>query len=134
MSSMTDVLLNSDDAKALNRQLLNPAAAEDPDRSTLDARIARPDAISSDTVRVGFTVTYEELPAGKRRRVTLVIPREADASAGRISVLSPVGRALLGRTKGHVVPVALPMGREVSVRVLEATAPEFDEVDEPLYA
>ena len=90
--------------------------------------------MSSDTVRVGFTVTYEELPAGTRRRVTLVIPREADASVGRISVLSPVGRALLGRTNGQVVPVALPMGREVSVRVLEVTAPEFDEVDERLYA
>lgn len=91
-------------------------------------------SIRSDTVRVGFTVTYEELPAGTRRRVTLVIPREADASAGRISVLSPVGRALLGRTKGHVVPVALPMGREVSVRVLQVTAPEFEEIDESVYA
>lgn len=91
-------------------------------------------SIRSDTVRVGFTVTYEELPAGTRRRVTLVIPREADASAGRISVLSPVGRALLGRTKGHVVPVSLPMGREVSVRVLQVTAPEFEEIDESVYA
>lgn len=133
MSSMPDLMLISDNAKALNRLLLNQAAAGDSDRSTHDARIARPDAIPSDTVRVGFTVAYKELPVGTRRRVTLVIPRDADASAGRISVLSPVGCALLGRTKDQVVPVALPMGREVSVRVLEVTAP-VDEVDEPLYA
>jgi len=96
----------------------------------LDATVARPRAEQPDVVRVGFTVTYAELPAGTRRRVTLVNPRAADAGAGRISVLSPVGRALLGRTKGHVVRVGLPMGREASLRVLEVAAPQFVDDEE----
>jgi hypothetical protein len=48
-------------------------------------------------------VTYRVEPGGERRSVILVHPIEADASIGRISVLSPVGRALLGRAPGSVV-------------------------------
>jgi regulator of nucleoside diphosphate kinase len=39
-----------------------------------------------------------------------VHPAQADAGQGRISVLSPVGRALLGSRAGHEVEVALPSG------------------------
>jgi regulator of nucleoside diphosphate kinase len=51
--------------------------------------------------------------------VTLVYPREADAAKRRISVLSPVGLALLGRRRGVEALVALPNGRRVSIRILD---------------
>ena len=111
MSSIPEMFISSTDAIALNQR-------------------ARP----SSAVRLHSTVTYEELPARTRRRVTLVNPRDADASAGRISVLSPIGRALLGHRKGHVVDVALPMSRQLSVRVVEVNAQEAEPVDEPIYA
>jgi regulator of nucleoside diphosphate kinase len=98
------------------------------------SRVLEPRALPNDNARLHSTVTYEELPGRLRRRVTLVNPREADASAGRISVLSPVGRALLGQAKGSTVDVALPLGRWLSVRVIEVTAGQFERIDEPAYA
>jgi transcription elongation GreA/GreB family factor len=56
------------------------------------------------------TVEFENIGSGERARVVLVHPAEADAGQGRISVLSPVGRALLGSRAGHEVEVALPSG------------------------
>ena len=111
MSSIPEMFISSTDAIALTQR-------------------ARP----SNAARLHSTVIYEELPTRTRRRVTLVNPRDADASAGRISVLSPIGRALLGHKTGHVIDVALPMGRQLSVRVIDVSAPEADRVDEPAYA
>ena len=98
------------------------------------SRVLEPNALPSENARLHSTVLYEELPGRLRRRVTLVSPRHADASAGRISVLSPVGRALLGHAKGSTVDVALPLGRRLLVRVIEVAAHQFDLTDEPAYA
>jgi regulator of nucleoside diphosphate kinase len=88
----------------------------------------------SDVVRFRSTVVYQELPTGTSRRVTLVGPRDSDASAGRVSVLSPVGKALLGCSKGHVVEVELPMGRTLAVRVTDVIGPARDEADDRIPA
>lgn len=137
MSSIPEVIICSTDAQALNRLLSDPTRGEDSDESTLalstklfDAQIVGQHALPYGTVRLHSTVLYEELPAGTRRRVTLVIPREADADAGRVSIFSPIGRALLGHAKGHVIDVALPTGRKASVRVVEVTRPELDRLAE----
>jgi regulator of nucleoside diphosphate kinase len=58
------------------------------------------DAESLVVIRMNSRVTYVAEPDGERRSVTLVHPREANALEGRISVLSPVGHALLGLTPG----------------------------------
>jgi regulator of nucleoside diphosphate kinase len=52
--------------------------------------------------------------------VTLVEPAAADAAAGRISVLSPIGLALIGRRRGAVSDALLPNGRRLTLRVLDA--------------
>jgi transcription elongation factor GreB len=49
--------------------------------------------------------------AGEREEWRLVGPDESDPAAGRISVESPVGRALLGRALGEEVEVVRPRGR-----------------------
>ena len=43
----------------------------------------------------------EELPPGETKRVTLVYPQQEDSEAGRISVLTPVGAALIGLSVGQ---------------------------------
>lgn len=62
------------------------------------------------TAALDSVVEYEDAADGRRARAVLVHPTEADAGRGRISVLSPVGRALLGRRAGHEVDVILPSG------------------------
>lgn len=68
-------------------------------------------------------VAYVETTTGTVRRITLVPPAQADAGRGHISVLSPVGQALLGRTAGSVALVPLPQGGTLKIRV-EHVAPE----------
>jgi regulator of nucleoside diphosphate kinase len=51
-----------------------------------------------------------DLVSGERRELTLVLPHESDASAGRISVLAPLGTALLGYRAGDEVEWLMPGG------------------------
>jgi regulator of nucleoside diphosphate kinase len=86
----------------------------------MDARFTA-SGVPADRVTMGSTVTYAELPSGARRTVTLVYPEEADVAGGRISVLSPVGTALIGRQRGSVVTPTLPNGRQLRIRIVDTT-------------
>ena len=72
----------------------------------------------TDTGRVWFGawVTLED-EEGTERTYQIVGPDETDTRGGRISVESPIGRALLGRRKGETVTVKRPMG-EVDLTVV----------------
>ncbi|MFM2245053.1 MAG: hypothetical protein RL071_1127 [Pseudomonadota bacterium] len=61
------------------------------------------------TVRFGARVVVED-DEGERRVFRLVDKDESDVSRGRISVQSPIGRALLGKRPGDAVEVVLPKG------------------------
>lgn len=63
----------------------------------------------AERIYFGAIVTVED-EAGERHRYQLVGPDEFDAKAGRISVDSPVGRALMGRRVGDEVVVRRPRG------------------------
>jgi regulator of nucleoside diphosphate kinase len=69
--------------------------------------------------RLGSAVTYEDLGSHKVRTDQLVMPEDADVDLCRISVLSPVGAALLGLTAG--AEIALSPDRD-RVRVLRVVA------------
>jgi len=85
----------------------------------MNARRVPHDRLPADRVSMNSRVAYREEPDGARRTVAIVHPSAAEPSAGRISVLSPVGRALLGRQSGSVASIAVPGGRALRVRVLE---------------
>lgn len=116
---------------------MNTNVSINPPRFSVQApksRVLERNALPREDARLNSTVIYEELPGRLRRQVTLVGPRDADASAGHISVLSPVGRALLGHAKGSTVDVALPFGRRLLVRVVEVNALQFPPTDDTAYA
>jgi regulator of nucleoside diphosphate kinase len=70
--------------------------------SELDrARVVADEAVPQDVVRMGSMVEFES--EGDRKRVTLVFPPDADISAGKVSVLTPVGAALIGLSKGQSI-------------------------------
>ena len=58
----------------------------------------------------GATVELEDQDGGGRVAYQIVGEDEADISAGRISITSPIARALVGKTEGDVVDVAAPGG------------------------
>jgi regulator of nucleoside diphosphate kinase len=63
-------------------------------------------------------VVFEDEQTGERREVTLVYPREADIDAGKISILVPVGSALLGLRVGQSIDWTLPGGQKRRYRVI----------------
>jgi len=58
---------------------------------------------SGDHVRIGSGVTFRDEGSGKESTITLVRPEEADIDAGRISVMTPIGAALIGMAAGKSI-------------------------------
>ena len=74
----------------------------------------------SDTVDVGSRVTVMNQNRGKKEKYFIVGSPEADPSKGRISNLSPIGKALLGKKIGQVANVQVPAGT-IDLEVLAIT-------------
>jgi transcription elongation factor GreA len=68
--------------------------------------------IPRDRVSYGSRVTVEDADSGDRIEYRLVFPEEVDASAGLISVSSPIGQGLMNRAEGDEVVVQTPRGRK----------------------
>jgi len=93
----------------------------------LEDRLARAQVIetsgqSADQVRFGVTVDLEDVESGERVTYTILGEEESDVSQGRISVTSPVARALLGKAVGDDVRVRVPKG----TRAFEILAIRFE--------
>jgi len=81
----------------------------------LEDKLARADVIdvskmSGDTIKFGATVTLIDEDTEKKAVWQIVGEPEADAKKGRISITSPLARALVGKTKGTSVEVVAPGG------------------------
>src|ERR1700758_4531264 len=81
----------------------------------LEDKIARADIIdvsklSGDTIKFGATVTLVDEDTEQKKVWQIVGEPEADAKAGRISITSPLARALIGKAKGASVEVVTPGG------------------------
>jgi len=85
----------------------------------LSAELTEPDA-ENGRIDVGERVRLRALDSGKRLEVELVGRLEADASNGRISIASPLGKAILGLRRGEVADVDAPRGR-LRFKVLAVT-------------
>lgn len=80
-------------------------------RAELDrAIIVSPEEIPAGVITMDSTVMVEDLTTGMRRQITLVYPADASAELGRISVLAPLGTALLGFREGDEVEWRMPGG------------------------
>ena len=66
--------------------------------------------LSGETIRFGATATLIDEDSGERKVWQIVGEPEADANQGKISVTSPVARALIGKNKGDTVEVEAPGG------------------------
>ena len=121
MAYVHDVVISKRDAEALAR--LAAAGGEGLADVMLEARFIADDEAPVDGVGLHSRVTYAEEHGAASRTVVLVAPEDADAALGRVSVLSPVGLALIGRRRGALTEAALPNGRRLSLRVLEVARP-----------
>ena len=74
------------------------------------ARVVEPQP-GNGRVDVGERVGLHDLDSGERIELQLVGPHEADPSAERVSILSPLGKAVVGLRRGEIASVDAPLGR-----------------------
>lgn len=123
MPELRDVHVCERDARALCAMLVNRRHPTEMESvialaSMLDAaRVVPAGELPERVVKMGSIVTYVDDSNGKRRTVAVVHPAQADMGSGRVSVLSPIGRALLGRRAGSRTDVRSSTGRRVSFRI-----------------
>jgi len=124
MSHNNELLVSTHDAESLayvlgDRHLAARYSSETDALAEIlmEARMVPHDEVPANRVAMNSRVTYRESD-GPARTVTVVHPAGADAGKLRISVLSPVGRALLGRRPGASVKVIVPGGRGLTLHIL----------------
>lgn len=81
------------------------------------ARVVSQEAVPQNVVTMNSRVRFEDTRSGEAGIVTVVYPGDADATCGRISVLSPVGAALIGLTEGDETELPLPRGQSRRIRI-----------------
>lgn len=117
------ILLSTTDAARLEALLESREWRDHPAALALQDEITRAEVrpfadMPADVVGMNSVVDCEDEHTGSRHTLTLVYPREADVAAGRISVLAPVGSALLGLAVGQHIDWDAPGGRRLRLRVI----------------
>jgi len=87
------------------------------------ARVVPAASFPADVVQMGSTVEFRS-DTGQERRVTLVYPGEADLAQGKISILTPIGAALIGLSPGQSIAWAARDGRRRHLTVLRVAQPD----------
>lgn len=75
-----------------------------------NARVIDPDQMDTSKAYIHTTVKVKQLGSEKERSFTLVAESESDIKLGKISVTSPIGKGLLGKSVGDTAEVVTPTG------------------------
>lgn len=128
----TSILVSDRDAQTLRQLLQLPPSARGVDKENFQrlsqelarARVVPAAELPPDVVALDSTVLCRNLATGESQEFTLVLPGEADPSEGRLSILAPIGTALLGFREGDEIEWPIPSG---TVRMC------LDKVRQPQY-
>jgi regulator of nucleoside diphosphate kinase len=83
------------------------------------AQVIDPKEMPADVVTMNSRVRFAVEPSGKQYELTLVYPKGIDGTAGKISILAPVGSALLGLSVGQEIEWPAPGGNIIRVRIID---------------
>lgn len=102
------------------RSLINNLSdeAEQLDLELDVANIISSDDAPSDLVTMNSKVHYINLTDQREHTIEIVYPRDADIHAGKVSILAPIGTALLGLRQGQSINWKFPDGKTKELRVL----------------
>lgn len=107
------------EAASARTPLLAAALLAEVERS----RVVPEDHVPADAVRMGSLVTFRDEATHKEQRVRLVYPADADINSARVSILTPVGTALIGLTKGQSMSWLTLSGEERRLTVIDVEQP-----------
>lgn len=123
MNDRPPITLTSSDYERLTQMLMSNKYRNLPGMEELQdeldrANVVEPDELPNDVITVNSTARFTDEATNEQFEITLVYPDKADG-AGRISVLAPVGSALLGLSVGQSIPWQVPGRQKLQLKVLE---------------
>ncbi len=111
-----DISENAEYDAAKDQQAFLEKRIRDLENKIANADVVDPAAMSTERVVFGLNVTVQDLDSGEEVSYQIVGVDEADIAEQRISISSPVARALIGKSVGDVVQVQIPRGlRELEI-------------------
>lgn len=123
MTATANIVLTTTDERRLAHLLeakadqLDPRTVELLEDELARARIVDSSQVPPDVVTMNSAVSFEDLQTGERSEVTLVYPSASSGDRGRVSILAPIGAALLGLSVGDAIEWPMPNGRARRLRV-----------------
>ena len=126
MDKKPEITLSRLDAERLEQMLDALDGKSFPGRLELEEEIARanvvePAQVPPTVVTMNSSVRFKVASSDTEFSLTLVFPRDADGSNDKISILAPVGSALLGLTEGDEITWPAPGGGMMVVKIIEVT-------------
>ena len=112
------IYINAFDRKRLMRLIEDSTNFNNPDKNYLKelekelnrGKIVEPKDIPKDVITMNSVVRLKDLDSGEEMMYTLVFPGIADISKNKISILAPVGTALIGYRVGDIIEWKVPAG------------------------
>ena len=122
MTTAPSIILTRLDVQRLE-QLIDRLGDDAPGVEALQAELDRAetvghDEVSEDVVTMNSRVLCREESSSKERHLTVVYPKDANADEGKISILAPVGSALLGLKVGQHIDWPAPGGKTLKLELL----------------
>ncbi len=119
MMSKRKIFITKFDKKRLEDILAETSASSVRDRQDLKmlqaelelAKVVDSNKIPSTVVTMNSKLRFRDLDSDAETEVTLVFPIEANFDAGRLSVMSPIGTAMLGYSEGETIEWTVPAGK-----------------------
>ena len=116
------IVVSQHDMDRLDAMLESPQWRRHAAAEALLAELARAEVRDAADMPAGVVGMHSRVEcvderSGERHELTLVFPQEADVDAGKVSILAPVGSALLGLSVGQSIDWTTPEGRSLRLRV-----------------
>ncbi len=126
MNTKPEITLSRLDAERLEKLLDSMGGKRFPGVDELENEIARahvvePTQVPPTVVTMNSSVRFKVESSDTEFSLTLVYPKDADGSSDKISILAPVGSALLGLNEGDEITWPAPGGKVTRVKIIEVT-------------
>ena len=126
MNTKLKIIISTLDAERLEKLLESLPHNAFPGKESLEAELSRadvvePEDIPENVVTMNSTVRFRVESSKEEFTLTLVYPKDLDGSGSKISILAPVGGALLGLSQGDTIEWPKPGGGLLHVRIEEVT-------------
>ena len=124
MAAVPNIVITERDAGRLEALLAKMPAGSFPGKAALEGELDRadivdPEGIPPTVVTMNSRIRFRVTSSNEEFALALVYPKDVDESGGTISVLAPVGSALLGLSQGDEIEWPKPGGGTLKVRIEE---------------